>query len=202
MKMFKKINIGLVLTIIVVLAVIVYSISVEAQRKNSKEEIRKTCEEYISLVDKYMVLPEDAQQLGAEAKNINIDNYKNNMVNDLKGVMVSEQAAEIQKTIITDITEKDLLNTSNFATNYDRKITKIKSYEFDGNQVTVVFESKITSKQKYLDVNPENGEKKERVKENSSDVKGDTITLEKKDGKWKVVYSNLTYGFDNYTNVM
>ena len=49
MKILKKINLGLVLTIIVVLAVGIYSINVEGQRKNSKEEIRKSCEEYIDL---------------------------------------------------------------------------------------------------------------------------------------------------------
>lgn len=202
MKKLKKINLGLVLTIVTVLAVTGYSINLELQRKNFKDEIRKSCEEYISLIDKYIVLPEDAQKNEENAKDVNLDNYKSDMEKDLKDVMVSEKAADIQKTILTDIAERDLLNTSTFTTNYERKISKVKSYEFDGNQVTVIFESKVTVKQKYLDVNIETGEKQEKVKENTYDTKGDTITLEMKDGKWKVVHSNFDYSFNDYTNVM
>ena len=202
MKNLKKINIGLILTIIVVLAVVIYSISIENQRKNSKEEIQKSCEEYIDLIDKYMVLPESAQVLGEDAKSINLDDYKSELENELKSVMVNDSAVMIEKTIVSDYVEKDLLDTSTFVTSYDKKIEKIKSYEFDGNQVTVVLESKITIKHKYSDVNMETGEPQERIKEDTYDQVRDTITLEKKDGKWKVVFSNLDFGGSEYRNAM
>lgn len=202
MKNLKKINLGLILTIITILAVVIYSVNLEAQRKSSKEDIRKSCEEYISIVDKYIVLPEELQKIEEDPKSVNLDDYNANMEQDLREAMVSESAVEIQKTILSDIAEKDLLNTSTFIISYDRKIKKINSYNFDGNQVTVTFESKITTKQKYLDVNIETGEKQEKVKENNCEVEGDMITLEKKDGKWKVVYSNFDYGFNNHTNAM
>ena len=202
MKNLRKINIGLVLTIITILAVVIYLINVENQRKNSKEEIRKSCEEYINVVDKYIVLPEEARVFGESTKDVKLDDYYKNMEDELKGAMVTDSAALIQKSIMKDYLERDLLNNSIYTTEYDRKITKIKSYEFDGNQVTVVFDSKVTIKQKYVDVNTENGEQQEKTKENSFDIIGDTITLEKKDGKWKIVYSNLEYQFDNYNNRM
>lgn len=202
MKNLKKINLGLILTIIVLLAVIIYSINIEAKRKSSKEEIRKTCEEYIDVVDKYLVLPENAQILGGDTKNINLDSYKSDMEKELKEKMISDSAVKIQKTILTDYAESDLLNTEVYTTSYDRKITKIKSYSFDGDQVTVSFDAKITFKQKYMEVNPENGEKQEKVREESRDSKSDIITLEKKDGKWKVVYSNFDYAINNFNNQM
>lgn len=202
MKNLRKINIGLVLTIIIVLAVVIYSIVIENQRKSSKEEIQRSCEEYIDLIDKYLVLPENAQVLGEDAKNVNLDGYKSELEKELKSVMVNDSAVMIQKTIVSDYAEKDLLNTSTFVTSYDKKINKVKSYSFDGNQVTVVLDTKITIKHKYADVNMETGEQQERIKEDSYDKIIDTITLEKKDGKWKVVYSNLDFGGSEYRNAM
>lgn len=197
MKKLKKINIGLVLTIITIAIVVIYSVSVEMQRKGSKEDIRRSCEEYISLVDKYSVLPENAQVLGGEAKNINLDSFKSEMEKDLKSVMVSDSAAELQKMILSDYVEKDLINTSQYTTSYDRKIVKIKSYEFDGNQVTVTFKASVRIKQKYMELNNQTGAPEEKVKEQNVDTESNIITLEKKDNKWKVVYSNFDTGFDN-----
>ncbi|MBQ3407601.1 MAG: hypothetical protein IJH12_00155 [Clostridia bacterium] len=194
MKNLKKINIGLILTIITVLAVVIYSINIENQRKNSKEEVKKCCEEYIDLVNKYSVLPENVQILGEDAKKINVGDFYKEMEEKLKDITISDSAALIQKKILSNFVEKDLLDTSIFTINYDRKITKINSYEFDGNQVTVAFECKATIKQKYIEVNLETGEQYERMKEHSIDMPNNSITLENKDEKWKVVYSDLDYG--------
>ncbi len=202
MKNLKKINLGLVLTILVILAIVIYSISVEGQRKSSKEEIRKCCEEYVDLVDKYAVLPESAQVFGEDVKKVNLDAHFAEMEEKLKEVMVSDSAASIENSILSDYVQRDLLNTTSFVTSYDKQIVKIKSYDFDGNQVTVAFEAKINIKQKYMDVNTETGESKERVKEDTIEGIRDTITLEKKDGKWKVVYSDLNFGDSEYSNAM
>ena len=202
MKVLKKINLGLVLTIIVVLAVVIYSINVEGERKSSKEEIRKSCEEYIDLIDKYVVLPESAQVFGEDVKNVKLDDYFAEMEGKLKEVMVSDSAVSIEKSIVSDYAQRDLLNTTTFVTSYDKEIIKIKSYEFDGNQVTVAFESRIKIKQKYMDFNAETGESTEKVKEDTIEGLRETITLEKKDGKWKVVYSDLNFGESEYRNAM
>ena len=66
MKFLKKINKGLVLTIIVILALVVYLVEVERQREDDKTEIRGACEEFIDVTDKYLVLPEEMQTLTGE----------------------------------------------------------------------------------------------------------------------------------------
>ena len=45
MKFIKKVNLGLVLLIIAIIAVVVYSICIESQRKSEKQDIKKICEE-------------------------------------------------------------------------------------------------------------------------------------------------------------
>ena len=60
MKFLKKINKGLVLTILVLLGLIIYLINVEVTRNKVKPEIEKICKEYI---DEYLKMPEGADKL-------------------------------------------------------------------------------------------------------------------------------------------
>ena len=193
MRFIKKINIGLVLAIIAIVAVVVYSVRVENERKSAKEDIKVVCESFIDLTDKYSILPAEYQVVGIQSANVNLNNFYSEMEGELNKVTTTEASANIQKTILSEVVQNQMLNTTNVTTNFDREITKISSYEFDGNQVTVTFNSKITVKQKYNDVNVETGELSEKIKENSFESNGETITLEQKDGKWKVVSANLSY---------
>lgn len=197
MKFFKKINIGLVLTIIVLLAVVIYSINVENNRKNSKEDIKKACENFIEISNKYSILPTEYQVIGEDGKNVDLSAYYSEIKNELNKITTNESATNIQKNIISDNLESQLLNTSSFITEFDKKIVKITSYSFDGNQVSVTFNTKTTVKQKYQDINSETGEPIEKVKESSFDNEDESITLERKDGNWKIVCGNLSYSADN-----
>ena len=47
MKVLKKINKGLILTIIVLAALLIYISGVEKQRNADKPDIRKACEDFI-----------------------------------------------------------------------------------------------------------------------------------------------------------
>lgn len=197
MKFFKKINIGLILTIIVLLAVVIYSINVENNRKNSKEDIKKACENFIEISNKYSILPTEYQVIGEDGKNVDLSAYYSEIKNELNKIAINESATNIQKNIISDNLESQLLNTSSFITEFDKKIVKITSYSFDGNQVSVTFNTKTTVKQKYQDINSETGEPIEKVKESSFDNEDESITLERKDGNWKIVCGNLSYSADN-----
>ena len=63
MKFLKKINKGLVLTILVLLGLIIYLINVEVTRNKEKPEIEKICKEYIDIIDEYLKMPEGADKL-------------------------------------------------------------------------------------------------------------------------------------------
>lgn len=197
MKFLKKINIGLILTIMVLLAVVIYSINVENNRKNSKEDIKKACENFIEISNKYSILPTEYQVIGEDGKNVDLSAYYSEIKNELNKIAINESATNIQKNIISDNLESQLLNTSSFITEFDKKIVKITSYSFDGNQVSVTFNTKTTVKQKYQDINSETGEPIEKVKESSFDNEDESITLERKDGNWKIVCGNLSYSADN-----
>lgn len=193
MKILKKLNLGLVLTIIVLLALVIYLVVQNGQRTNAKTEILKVCEGYIELTDKFAVLPESAQVLGEDAKTVNLDEYKKNLKSDLEKISSNDTVVEINGTILTDVVKKDLLNTNVITTKFDRKITKLRSFEFNGNTVTVTFDSKVHVTQKYAKIDPVTGSVSEESKENSFEVQRETVSLEKKDNNWKVVTANIAF---------
>lgn len=203
MRLIKKINIGFVLAIIAIVATVVYSVNVEAERKSAKEDIKKVCENFIDITDKYSILPTEYQVVEIENSNVDLNNFYFEMKGELVKVTTTEETANIQKTILSEALQNQLLNTTNITTSFNREIVKISSYEFDGNQVTVTFDSKITVKQKYNELNTETGELSEKINEDFFESSGETITLEQKDGTWKVVCANLSYSYSNgLTNMM
>ena len=189
MKVLKKINKGLILTIIVLAALLIYISSIEKQRNSDKPDIRKACEEFIALTDKYVVLPEDMQK--SEVSEEKVNEYVNQMKSDVEKVMISNtEAVKIQKQVI----ENNLRNgydALDVRIKMSRKIKKINGYEFDGNQVTVKLKDQVEIVTKVFD-------EIESTKETETfEASSDEIILQKVDGKWKIVYSNLQFDGSN-----
>lgn len=214
MKILKKINKGLVLTIIVIVALVIYLVGVEKQREADKDDIIKACEEFIDFTDKYSVIPEDVLKLGEVFSQDKLNEYIQKMKNELPEYMIeNDEAVGIEAQILQTNLENAYSTESNteqenteqtgqsngniinsIKTKMEREITKISSYEYDGNQVTVTFNSTTTLTTNYLN----NGE----TQENQSSFNGyeEQIILQKIDSKWKVVYSDLQN--DDYTNLV
>ena len=216
MKILKKVNKGLVLTIIVIVALVIYLVGVEKQREADKDDIIKACEEFIDFTDKYSVIPEDVLKLGEVFSQDKLNEYIQKMKNELPEYMIEndeavgieaqilqtniENAYSTESTIEPENTDEEQAGQSNeniinsIKTKMEREITKISSYEYDGNQVTVTFNSTTTLTTNYLN----NGE----TQENQSSFNGyeEKIILQKIDSKWKVVYSDLQN--DDYINLV
>ena len=175
MKVLKKINKGLILTIIVLAALLIYISGVEKQRNADKPDIRKACEDFILLTDKYVVLPEDMQK--SEVSEEKVNEYVNQMKSDVEKVMISNtEAVKIQKQVI----ENNLRNgydALDVRIKMSRKIKKINGYEFDGNQVTVKLKDQVEIVTKVFD-------EIDSTKETETfDASNDEIILQKIDGK-------------------
>lgn len=194
MKIWKKINKGFLLTLIVLLALIIYLVGVEEQRKEDKTNIQKATEEFIEFTDKYTVLPEEMQTLTEKISKEKVEKYETEMKTKLEDLMISnEEAVKIQNQILVSNLENGY-SQGEIKSKQERKITKITSYEFDGDQVTVTFNSKLETNTKYL-----NEEKEEQERKKSLDIIGEEVVLQKVDGEWKIVYSNLRYeDYGNY----
>ena len=203
MRYLKKINKGLILTVIVLLILIIYLVAVEVGRNADKPDIEKACKEYVALLDKYAIMPEDVQKLyGAEdigkqenirADTINsINSQMTKLENELKDKMIeNDTAIKMQKDTVSTYVKNANDVFQSVVTSYEREITKIKKLAFDEDQVTVTLDTKIMQDIKYLDSTEEGTQ--ELSKKHDFKPQGDTITLKKINGTWKVVYAALTY---------
>ena len=194
MKYLKKINKGLILTIIVVLALIIYLVGVEKQREADKVEIKNVCEKFVDITNKYLVLPEKIQTLTGDVSEEAEKLYEQETENELKNIMVdNSEAVKIQHQFLINALKRGYTETNEVRTKYERNITKIASYEFEGNTVTVTFNSKVETESKYL-----NYLNQEQTRVVSFSPANEEIMLQKNDGEWKVTYANLQY--DVYGN--
>ena len=194
MKILKKINKGLLLTIIVVAVLVMYLTNLEKQRESDKADIRKACEDFIALTDEYVVLPEDMQTYTGEISKENKEKIETQLKDALKTKMVdNDKAVEIQYEYLVDKLQNGYRTVDVVKTKNKRTITKISSYEFDGNQVTVTLRTSTDTTYKYID--EYTNDEKERKDTNT--YSGDEIVLQKADGKWKIVYSYLQFDVGN-----
>ena len=177
MKILKKINIGLVLAIITILAVVIYCVNLENSRKSAKQDIKKACEDFIDLSDKYSKLPEEYQNVGGDPKQVNLDTYYSQLETDLKEKMKNDAVVKIEKSVLEEKLKKQLYDLSKVTADVNTEITKISSYDFKGDEVTVAFNTKVTTKQKYL-----NNENKISEKIDEKNYEDNSIVLQKIDG--------------------
>lgn len=200
MKFFRKINKGLVLTVIVIVLLVIHLVNVEAKRSAEKPQIEKTAKEYIELVDKFAVLPEEYQKIYTKIKNQDeaneidekldkaIEEQISKFEQELKTKMVDNKTAiELQKNILEPIISQNNDFKQSVMTKYNREIKKIKKYVFDEDQVTVTFDSDIEIETKYMEG------KKEKTKKNTQKAEDESITLKFENGTWKVVYADLRF---------
>ena len=193
----KKINKGLILTIIVVIGLTIYLVNLEKQRNDEKPEIKSICENFIEVTDKYSVLPKEKQVINPNGNEEEYSKYITSVKNELENIMIpNEDAIMLQYQVI----EENLGNGYNnleARTNQKRTINKITGYDFDGNQVTVKFQNRVEKTTQYFDGI------EEQVENKTFDAPYDEIILQKIDGEWKVVYANLQFNeYDKYFDYM
>ncbi|MCI8393268.1 MAG: hypothetical protein HFJ24_07365 [Clostridia bacterium] len=208
MRILKKINKGIVLTCIVLIVLIIYLFNVEIKRNNDKPEIEKVCKDYIELVNKYAVTPESASKVFApnglseeeqKAKKDDLDVAINKSMTtletSLKDKMIdNELAVRMQKDRIEDFVRNNSNVFSSTLTKFNKEVTKVMKFSFDEDQVIVTLNTKTETETKYLDSLNENKE----VSKKNDQISEESITLQKVDGTWKVVYADL----ELYTNSM
>lgn len=193
----KKINKGLILTVIVLVVLTIYLVNLEKQRNEEKPHIRTICEKFIEITDKYSVLPKEKQVLNTIIDQDEFEQYMMLMKNQLNNIMISKEDAVLLQYKVIGENLQNGYSKFEARTNQKRTIKKVTRYEFDGDQVTVKFENKVEKTTKYI-----TGEE-EQVENKSFDALYDEIILQKVNGEWKVVYANLQFNdYDKYYDFM
>ncbi|MCI8518903.1 MAG: DUF4301 family protein [Clostridia bacterium] len=211
MKYLRKINKGFALTLIVLLILAIYIISIEVSRNADKPAIESAVRDYIEFINKCAVLSENDQKLYniidlTEEQRKQIEAGKKSAVTAQvlkfesgakEQIIDNNLAVKMQKERFEEFLESDNEPTNSFVTKFNKEITKFKKFAFDADQVTVTFNSKVNKEIKYLE---EDDELSRKVDFSSPE---ETMTLQKINGAWKVVYADLQYqDYSTVTNMM
>ena len=191
MKILRKINKGVLLSIIVLICLMTYIVIVEIGRNNQKELIKEACIKYIEFENKYSVMPEEYWT--AEGK-VNKEDYKNEMKTKLKEMMIdNEKIYNQQKSIVDNKLECSLIESA-ISLNKNSKNIIVKSYTFDGDQVEVTIENTLEIEQVLL---PQDDMPsiEELNKTKKTEKYNDKITLKMENGVWKIIYADIETNF-------
>lgn len=197
--MLKKMNKGVLLTILVLAILITYIVIVEVQRNSEKGLIKEVCEKYINFENIYTIVPKEYRtQNGKIASNEKIEEYKSKAADELKKMMIKdENIYNQQKNIVEDKLKEQIESLDICLKKYSRSI-KVKKYEFDGDQVVVTLENIIDLEtvglyDEQININDE----KLNINKQTNKYE-DTITLKRENGTWKIVFAEVeTYLGEN-----
>lgn len=185
MKILKKFNRGVVITVVVVLCVSIYLIQLGITQDAEKPTIEKVVQSYLATYVNYNMLPANYRTSTPNVPQTEMDSYTAKLESEIKSYFA---AGDDSYKFITDALKTNLENQKTEATviySYDKTISKYDEFNFDNSTVTVTFDSNSS----YVgpDINdPTSG----KVTLNA--VTTDTVVLKKVDGDWKVVYSNIS----------
>lgn len=189
MKFLKKINKGLLLTILVLAILITYIVVVEIQRNGEKDIIKEACERYIDFENKYTVIPKEYRNQNGKVSNEKVEEYKIELEKELKNLMIKdENIYNQQKNIVEDKLENQIDAFEIYISKLS-KVLKVSKYEFDLDQVVVTIENTLETE--YID-NTDNFNKKTNKTTNKYE---DTITLKRENGTWKIVFADIESSF-------
>lgn len=187
MKSLKKINKGIILSILVLVILIIYNVRIEMLRNLEKQNIENACIKYVEFANKYCIL--DLINTTNTTNAINFKSisdeeyskYLEYMKMDLKNVFVSDEELlnSQYENLKLELNRKRIKNI--FLKNIDRNVIGIDSYIFIGNKVNVVLNT--NSNIKYFI-----GTNKDNLQEQNKTLTGSINNLEliKENGVWKV----------------
>ena len=177
----KKVNRGALLSLLILLIVSGYLLSVEVSRSMQGPAIMDACQEYMSEYNKWIVLPE---QYRMNAPGVNLSAHVSSL-RDSVSQYLSPTDNQLQYEL--DSLRKNFENQQKvgpFILAADKKITENPVFSFHDNEVMIKFTTLTTISYMYLgDINPQESVVQSR----------DLIVLEKVDDEWKVLYSIINY---------
>lgn len=185
----KKVNVGIILTILVIIVVVIYNIDLESKRSKDREQISDICKEYIDFATKYTMLEEKYRTL---PKTITEEEYANYLLT-IKGKIASffvdnNEYIENQYNMMKEYLDKQVKNDNLTVTYMTKDIISYNDYSFINNTAEVVITTYLDAKYLFRDEN--DNKVYEKTETNKLD---DTIVLEKVDGEWKVKHADLKY---------
>ena len=138
----KKINVGVIFLIIIIICYISFFVLKGIEQEKDKENIQKFLKEYYGVYNKYSVLPEEDRVLDKEIDKEKYNEYLAQMRRDLDKFLIPENKEELYK-IYEERLNKQVNGEYMFYV-YNKEIYNIFQYDFSVNCVRVNCMVKVT----------------------------------------------------------
>lgn len=186
-KFIRKLNRGAIVSYVVLMAVALYLVALNVMQEREKPDIKAVCEAFVQADAAWRVLPVDYQNGETQLTAEEMTQFQSDTASELGKYFVTNQTA-IQN-YLDDLNM--MLNVQNeggipMVTGFKSNIMKFTGFTFDGNTVTVSFETKISVE--FL-----NFAAGETSPSRTSGRVGNIISVQKENGTWKIVYANISY---------
>jgi hypothetical protein len=189
----KKINRGLIVTVVAVLGAVCYLVGLAIVQKGDREEIKKVCAEYLRVHAAYVMLPQARIAEKPDMPEAELDAYVKKMEEDLKRLYVNNEKA--YKSELENIKSRleEQAAGSGVIFSYENKVQKIGAIHISGDTTSVT----VTTHSSW-DMTPRviSAEGTVPARETGGGTAESIITLQKLDGAWKVVSAYVPYPED------
>lgn len=184
-KILRKLNRGAIVTAVVLLAVAVYLVALNIAQQKDQEEIKTTCEAFLLADADWRVLPVDYENGQTRLPEDQFNQFLADMKSDKAKYYVANQAALDNDLIYLNqtLTSQNEGMTA-LTTSFENKILKFSVISFDGDSVYVTVDTQVA-------IESRNFAAGETAPVRQSVNSSDSITLQKEDGTWKIVYAYI-----------
>jgi len=187
-KILRKLNRGAIVTAVVLLAVAVYLVALNIAQQKDQKDIKTTCEAFLLADADWRVLPVDYENGQTRLPEEQFNQFLADMKSDKAKYYVANQAALDNDLIYLNET----LHSQNegmapLTTSFENRILKFSAISFDGNSVSVTVDTQVA-------IESLNFAAGETAPVRQSVRTSDSITLQKEDGIWKIVYAYINTG--------
>lgn len=181
-----RINRGALLFIVLIVGIITYLVVLSFTRGKDEVEITELCKEYISIETSYDMLPEKYRSVNADITSDELDAYIQDMRDAVRLYFIDNENA--YGRLISSIESSLIRQAGGGAkiSKFNKNILAFTEFVYRGDVVEVYMQC-----QNQYEINSDSSS----VAEDNT-VTDDSLIVQKINGEWRIVYSNIKSPFD------
>jgi len=184
-KIIRKTNRGIIVTSLVMLLVVCYLVVLSINQKQALPDIKNACQTYVEADAAWRVLPENFINGQTAPTDSEVKKYADSLESEISPYYTDNQSILENAVGSVYLNLKLQIMTGRIYTSYANNNIQFGAVTFRDNTATVDFTTQTVTE--YIDIASGTTEP---VRESAEST--NQITLQKEDGKWKIVYASLS----------
>lgn len=184
-KIIRKTNRGIIVTSLVILLVVCYLVVLSINQKQALPDIKNACQTYVEADAAWRILPENFIDGQTAPTDSEVKKYADSLEPEISPYYTDNQSIRENAVGSVYLNLKLQIMTGRIYTSYVNNNIKFGAVTFRDNTATVDFTTQTVTE--YMDIASGSTEP---VRESAEST--NQITLQKEDGKWKIIYASLS----------